>query len=95
MKVLGLHLLQEFERLHPEGAKRAAALVQEVREAAWRTPQDIKNRYRHASFLAGNVVVFNIHGNRYRLAARIAYQTQIVILLRIGTHEEYDSWDLA
>ena len=44
----------------------------EAVKATWRTPQDIKDRYRHASFLPGNVVVFNIHGNRYRLATRIA-----------------------
>jgi mRNA interferase HigB len=95
MKVLGLHHLSEFKRRHPDGAKRAAALVAEAQEALWRTPQDIKDRYRHASFLPGNVVVFNIHGNRYRLVARIAYQTQTVVIMRIGTHEEYDSWDLA
>lgn len=95
MKVLGVHHLEEFKRGHPEGAKRAAALVAEMKEATWRTPQDIKNHYRHASFLPANVVVFNMHGNRYRLAARIAYQTQTVIIMRIGSHGEYESWDLA
>ena len=70
-------------------------MVAEMKEAQWRTPQDIKNRYQHASFLPDNVVVFNMHGNRYRLAARIAYQTQTVIIMQIGSHGEYDSWDLA
>jgi mRNA interferase HigB len=94
MKVLGLSHLEDFKHRHPEGAKRAIAFLAEAREAGWRTPQDIKDRYRHASFLANNVVVFNMHGGRYRLAARIAYQSQTVVIVRVGTHEEYDSWDL-
>jgi len=35
-------------------------------------------------------VVFNITGNDYRLVAAINYQFQIVLILWIGTHKEYD-----
>lgn len=94
MKVLGLNHFEDFRHRHAEGAKRAAALLAEMKEARWRTPQDIKDKYRHASFLRNNVVVFNMHGGRYRVAARVAYQAQIVVIMGIGTHEEYDSWDL-
>jgi mRNA interferase HigB len=95
MKVLGLAHHDEFKDRFPDGAKQAAAWLAEAKEAQWRTPQDIRDRYRYASFLAGNVVVFNLRGNRYRIAARIAYQTQTVVIMRMGTHEEYDSWNLA
>jgi len=40
----------------------------EAMEARWTGPMDIKRRYPSASFLAGNVVIFNVRGNRYRLA---------------------------
>jgi mRNA interferase HigB len=36
------------------------------------------------------VVVFNIGGNAYRLVAAIHYNKQVVYVLRIMTHAEYD-----
>lgn len=56
----------------------------------WRTPQDVKGMYATASFLAGNVVVFNVKGNRYRMVTLIAYHTGTIIVRWIGTHAEYD-----
>lgn len=53
------------------------------------SPQDIKNRYASASFLANNKVVFNVRGGNYRLVTVIAYQTSIVVVEWIGTHAEY------
>lgn len=46
--------------------------------------------YATASFLAGNVVVFNVKGNRYRMVTLIAYHTGTIIVRWIGTHAEYD-----
>jgi mRNA interferase HigB len=38
--------------------------------------------------------VFNIGGNRFRLLVKIAYRTQIVSIERVGTHADYDTWEL-
>jgi mRNA interferase HigB len=51
----------------------------------------MKNRYAAASFLAGNIVIFNIKGNDYRLEVTVAYRTGIVVVDWIGTHAEYDA----
>jgi mRNA interferase HigB len=53
-------------------------------------PQDIKNRYRSADFLADNRVIFNIKGNHYRLVVRVKYQNGIAVIEWVGTHSEYD-----
>lgn len=68
------------------------AWVRETKAAGWRTPADIKARYPAASFLANSRVVFNIKGNKYRLDTRVAYQTSVVVVKRIGTHAEYSRW---
>jgi mRNA interferase HigB len=34
--------------------------------------------------------VFNIHGNNYRLIARVNYRAQRVFILHILTHAAYD-----
>ena len=47
---------------------------------SWATPQRIKVRYASASFLHGNVVIFNVRGNAYRLEAHVAYRNGIVVV---------------
>lgn len=59
----------------------------------WRAPQDIKALYRSASFVGNNRVVFNIHGNKYRLIIAINYRFSMVYVRFIGTHAEYDKVD--
>jgi mRNA interferase HigB len=45
-----------------------------------------------ASFLADYRVVFNLKGNTYRLDVKVSYVSQIVLIMRIGTHAEYNAW---
>lgn len=92
MRVIGRITLEEFVAIHRDVAGAVDAWLQEATAATWRTPADIKARYQSASLLPNNRVVFNLKGNRYRLDVQVAYQTQIVIVKRIGTHAEYDEW---
>lgn len=55
---------------------------------------EIKERYSNASFLGERIVVFNLKGNKYRLAVKVAYNTGIVQVMKIGTHAEYSRWTL-
>lgn len=62
--------------------------------AHWKAPQDIKQRYPSASFIARNRVVFNIKGNEYRLVVAVAYRLQAVYIKFVGTHAQYDQIDV-
>ena len=44
--------------------------------------------------LVGELTVFNVGDNKYRIAAFVHYARQIVYIKRIGTHGEYDTWEL-
>lgn len=92
MKVVGIGKLEDFRQRHADARSQVDAWLHEAAAAQWRTPHDIKARYVQASFLADNRVVFNIKGNRYRLDVKISYENQVVVIVRIGTHAEYDSW---
>jgi len=94
MRVLGRGALEEFGEKHDDARQQLLAWVAEVSEAKWGTPLDVKARYPSVSFVTGGKAVFNIRGNRYRLLVQIAFETQIVQILRLGTHAEYDKWDL-
>ena len=64
-----------------------------VLKAKWATPADVKSDFGTASILKQGRVVFNIHGNKYRLIASINYPYGIVFVKFIGTHAQYDAID--
>jgi len=92
MKVMGLLILYEFYERHSGCVAQIHAWIAEAKEAEWATPNGIKTRYPKASFLPDNRVIFNIKGNSYRLATKVYYERQIIIVERIGTHAEYNRW---
>ncbi len=94
MKVVGRQRIEDLCARYPEAAGRLSAWLLEAERAEWKTPADVKSRYPAASFLGENRVVFNIGGNRFRLLVKIAYRTQIVSIERVGTHADYDTWEL-
>ena len=75
---------------HPDSEQPLKAWVDEVRAAEWNNPADIKSKFSSASILKSGRVVFNIAGNKYRLAVDVAYKSQIVFIKFLGTHNDYD-----
>jgi hypothetical protein len=51
------------EELHPDAEEPLLAWYREVLKEDWDTPAKVKAKYRTASIVAGNRVVFNIEGN--------------------------------
>ena len=92
MRILGRQKLDQFMLKHSDACSQINSWIAETEEAEWKTPNDIKQRYRHASFLPKNEVVFNIKGNRYRLKVQVNYKNNIVLIKNIGTHAEYMKW---
>jgi mRNA interferase HigB len=95
MRIISRRILKEFWEIHPDAEQPLLAWYADVKQAHWRSPSDIKNVYRHASFTANHRVVFNIKGNTYRLVAAIQYKFEIVYIRFVGTHVEYDRIDAA
>jgi len=85
----------KFWRRHPNAEQPLKAWYAEVSGAAWRTPADIRRRYATADFVAGNRVIFNIGGNKYRLIVKVNYPAHVVFICFLGTHAEYDQVDAA
>jgi mRNA interferase HigB len=55
---------------------------------------DIRARFRHASIIDAERVVFNIAGNKYRLVVKVWFRGQTVWIKFVGTHREYDDLDV-
>lgn len=89
MKLIGLGVLHVFCEDHADCRKWITNWISDVRGVRWRSTHEVKSRYPSASFLANNVVIFNVRGNAYRLETQIAFNTGIVAVKWIGTHAQY------
>ncbi len=94
MTIAGRTLIEKFVRKHANARAPLAAWLDDAELAEWKTPQDIKDRYRSADFLPGNRVIFNIGGNNFRLVVLVMYRNGKLLIQKVGTHAEYSKWKL-
>ncbi len=94
MRIIAKRTLREFWEWHADVQEPLLAWYREVEKEDWDTPAKVKEKYRSASIVGNNRVVFNIKGNNYRLVARINYPGRIVCVRFVGTHTEYDTVDV-
>lgn len=85
--------IREFIAREPRAASAMWHWVDVVESWAWRTPAEVKATFASASFVR-DLTVLDVGGNKYRIAAFVHYRKQILYVKRIGTHEEYDKWEL-
>lgn len=89
MRIIKRGVLVEFWERHPDARASLESWYTVVRHAGWKTPAEMKRIYPSAD-IVGRRTVFNIAGNKYRLVARVNYETARVFVLYILTHAEYD-----
>ena len=92
MRVIALKRLQDFwkQERYRNSEQPLRAWYQIAIDADWARPSDIKAQFRNASFLKDNRVVFNIHGNSYRLIVPAYYPHRNLLIKFIGTHRQYE-----
>ena len=83
-----------YARMHPRSEASLRHWEKSVLAASWATPTDVRQTFNDVDAIqvsSGNTVhVFNIQGNAHRLIAAIHLRSQMVYVLRIMTHSEYD-----
>lgn len=94
MRLIGKQRLEDFKRGYPDAREQVEAWEKEVEAAIWKTPHDLKARYPKASLTGKLQVIFDICRNKYRLWVQVTYETGIVLVRKIGTHKEYDKWEI-
>lgn len=94
MNLLGKKILNDFKESHADARSNLEAWETEIEDACWHTPHDLKARYPKASLVKNQQVFFDVCGNKYRLLVKVNYKNQIVLIKKIGTHDEYNKWIL-
>ena len=90
--------LRQFQNIshweeYPQSKQALLSWYEEADAAQWNHPNELKEQYRNASIITEKRVIFNIHGNSYRLIVDIEYRLKIVFVVWFGTHKQYDNID--
>jgi len=95
MRIISKKTLKDFyeQKEYSDSKTSLEAWYKETINSNWQNPNDIKAQYKSASVVGNNRIVFNIHGNKYRLIVKINYHAQVVYIRFIGTHKQYDAID--
>jgi mRNA interferase HigB len=93
MRVISLAPLRACWDRHEEVEDALRAWYSLAERSNWSKPEDVRDTARNARILPDNRVVFAILNNRYRIVAKIHYNTQVVYVRFVGTHAEYDAID--
>jgi mRNA interferase HigB len=93
MRIIKRLMLVEFRKRHADAVEPLDRWYRITRHARWTSLADVRVEFPHADIViaasGGQVTVFNIGGNKYRLISAIHYNRQIVYTLRMMTHAEY------
>ena len=93
MRIVTEKKIREFIEREPRSSAVMWRWADAIESSNWRNPGELKASFAAASFV-GDLTVFNVGGNHYRIVAFVHCRKQIVYVKRIGTHKEYDKWDL-
>lgn len=93
MQVIAKKTLRVFWAKHSNAKVPLQEWFSVANKAEWKTPQDIKDAFRSADFVADNRVIFNIGGNNFRLVVHLHYPSKRVLIKFVGTHGEYNKID--
>jgi mRNA interferase HigB len=90
--VISKPAILKFSEKHANALVRLMNWYRITKRADWGSLADVRSDFAHAD-IVGRRTVFNIHGNEYRLIARVNYKTKRVFILHILTHVEYSKGD--
>ena len=93
MRIIAKRSLVNFWEKHPDSEVPIRTWYAVAKSADWTMPSDVKCDFASASILKDGRVVFNIHGNTYRLVVWVNYAYRVVYIRFIGTHADYDHID--
>jgi mRNA interferase HigB len=94
-RIISWRAIREFIEAHSEDPSAQEAFAKWydlVRNNRFANFNDVRRTFASAD-LVGDLVIFNVRGNRYRLVARFVYEKRRVYVRRVLTHSEYDRGD--
>ena len=94
MRVIAIKTLIDYANVFYQAEQALYSWHDEAVNAEWNNAAELKMQYKNASIINSKRVVFNIHGNSFRLIVDVEYRLKIVFIVWFGTHKQYDNIDV-
>ena len=89
MKIISNSALRAFAAQHPQAQGPLQGWRRVIEKNRFDTWAALKAAFNTLDKV-GDLVVFNVGGNKYRLIAHIRFEKQIVYIKAVLTHTDYD-----
>ncbi|MBC8504362.1 MAG: type II toxin-antitoxin system HigB family toxin [Anaerolineales bacterium] len=89
MHIIARKALRQFWEKYPDSQNPLSRWYQVVSNSEFSSFNDLRATFPSADKV-GNLIVFNIGGNKYRLIASIHFNRGKVYIRHVLTHPEYD-----
>ena len=90
MHVISRTKLIDFWEKHKDAEVPLRVWFKKIRQAKWKSINELKKEYPASDYVGDNRVVFDIKGNRYRIVVLAFFDGGKVYIRFVGTHAEYD-----
>ena len=90
MRIIAAKTIKLYAKKKKEAEQSLFSWYDEAKIANWKNHHELKQQFGQASIISEKRVIFNIHGNKFRLIVEIEYRLKIIFIVWIGTHNEYD-----
>lgn len=92
MRIISKKPLREFWQRHPESRPMRNEWFSKANQATAISFPALRETFGSADYVDG-FTLFDVGGNRYRIAAVIHYDKQRMYIRKVMTHAEYDRND--
>jgi len=89
VNVISKRYLLERAAKHADARSAIRVWFDTAVTAEWRNLEDIRKTFP-ATDMVGDLAIFNIRGNQYRLIVRMAFQYKRIYIKEFLTHAQYD-----
>jgi mRNA interferase HigB len=93
VRVLGEAMIARFAKKHSASRKPLLRFLEIASAADWPHFPALKRSFAAVDYTSNGTIIFDIGGNKYRLAATVNFEKQILLIERVLTHEEYTRED--
>ncbi len=89
MHIISRKALKEFWEQHPDSESSLSRWFKIIDKSDFTNFADLRKTFPTAD-MVGNLIVFNLGGNKYRLIVSIHFDRSKVYIRHVLTHAEYD-----
>ncbi|MEH1857540.1 MAG: type II toxin-antitoxin system HigB family toxin [Nostoc sp.] len=89
MHIISFRILREYAENHSDCQEALSNWYKLTTKAKWSNLVEVQQVFPKDEAV-GNLTVFNIKGNKYRLIVSIDYEWQLIYIKYILNHAEYD-----